>query len=196
MWMDSILHRKDRLIITAVEILDELGIQGLSTREIAKREGVSEATLFRHYKNKNELLNAVLDYYSLYDADIYQTSKLRGLMPIDAITFLISSSVEYYENYPAITSIMQLLDVLRYDPDLKEKVNSIYKNHNNAIKQLILEAQNCKQLKPVDPESLSDIINGLCREICLKWRLEGRSFSLKERTLYSLKETLDAFRVS
>jgi AcrR family transcriptional regulator len=191
--MGNVLHRKDRLIITAIEILDELGIQGLSTREIAKREGVSEATLFRHYKNKNELLIAVLGFFSKYDTDIFQTAKLRGLGPKEAIIFLVGSTVEYYENYPAITSIMQILDVLQYEPDLKEKVNSIFKSHNEAIKQLIDEARRCNEIIPVDADDLSNIITGLCREICLKWRLEGRNFSLKERTLSALKTLLEAF---
>ncbi|MDD4730008.1 MAG: NAD(+)--rifampin ADP-ribosyltransferase [Dysgonamonadaceae bacterium] len=59
------LHRKERLIRTAIEIVDEIGIQGLTTKEIAKRQDVSEATLFRHFASKNELLKAVLDYCAL-----------------------------------------------------------------------------------------------------------------------------------
>jgi AcrR family transcriptional regulator len=75
------LHRKDRLILTTIDIIDELGIQSLSTREIAKREGVSEATLFRHFKSKNDLLAAVLEYYSKFDDDIYQTTGINKLKP-------------------------------------------------------------------------------------------------------------------
>ena len=76
---DNILHRKILLIITTIDIIDELGIQGLSTREIAKRQGVSEATIFRHYKNKNELLLAVLDYFSQFDEDIFQSTRIKRI---------------------------------------------------------------------------------------------------------------------
>ena len=106
---ESILHRKERLIITAIEVIDELGIQGLSTREIARRQDVSEATLFRHYKNKNELLLGVLDHFSKFDNEILQSAKLKNLSAEEAIVYFITSTVEYYENYPAITSIMQIL---------------------------------------------------------------------------------------
>lgn len=190
--MDYILHRKDRLIISTIDLIEELGIQGLSTREIAKREGVSEATLFRHYKNKNDLLAAVLDYFSQFDSDLYQTAKLKNLKPKEAILFLISSTAEYYENYPAITSIMQILDVLRYEPDLTDKVNSIINRHNEYILQFVLEAQSSKELISADPESISFMISGLFHELCLAWRLSGRNFSLKEKTMSALIILLDS----
>lgn len=190
----NILHRKERLVITAIEIIDELGIQGLSTREIAKRQGVSEATLFRHFKNKNELLMAVLDHFSKFDDDIFQSTKLKKLSSKEAITYFIGSSVEYYENYPAVTSIMQVFDVLKYDPELTEKVKDILISRTNFIKQFIEAAQIAGDIRSdVDSENLSDMISGFCREICLKWRFDSQKFSLRERTLSTLKMVLNAF---
>lgn len=190
----DILHRKERLIITTIEIIDELGIQGLSTREIARRQGISEATLFRHFKSKNELLATVLEYFSKFDTDIFQSARLKELSYKEAITYVINSHVEYYENYPAMTSIMQVFDVLRYEPELADKVKNILNNRTGFIKQLIEDAQMAGQIRPdADSENLSDIISGFCRELCLKWRLDGRKFSLRERTLSTLGMVLDAF---
>ncbi|HVI40277.1 MAG TPA: TetR/AcrR family transcriptional regulator [Anaerovoracaceae bacterium] len=190
----DLLHRKERLIIATIEIIDELGIQGLSTREIAKRQGVSEATLFRHFKSKNELLIAVLEYFSKFDTDIFQSAKLKALTPKEAITYVITSYTEYYENYPAITSIMQVFDVLRNEPELTEKVKIILSNRTNYIKQLIEEAQKAGEISPdIDSENLSDLIWGFCREISLKWRMDGQNFSLRTRTLSTLEMVLNVF---
>ncbi|MGI6084226.1 MAG: TetR/AcrR family transcriptional regulator [Acetivibrionales bacterium] len=192
---DCILHRKERLIITAIEVLDELGIQGLSTREIAKRQGVSEATLFRHYKSKNELLLGMLDHYSKFDNDILQSAKLKKLSSKESIIFLIASTMEYYENYPAVTSIMQIFDVLRYDSALRDKVNMILTNQSNMIKDLIEGAQKEGDIcAEADSADLATAILGFCREICLKWRLSGQIFSLRKETLSILDMTLKAFR--
>ncbi len=191
---NNMLHRKERLIITAIEIIDELGIQRLSTREIARRQDVSEATLFRHFKNKNDLLIAVLDHFSKFDDDIFQSTKFKKLDPKEAIIYFINSNIEYYENYPAVTSIMHIFDVLRYDPELTDKIKSILSNHASYIKQLIEAAQTAGQICPdVDSENLSIIISGFCRELCLKWRLDNRRFSLRERTQATLEMTLTAF---
>lgn len=191
---NNILHRKERLIITTIEIIDELGIQKLSTREIARRQGISEATLFRHFKSKNELLFTVLDFYSQFDEDIFQSTKFRDMDAKDKLLFFINSYAEYYENYPAITSIMQILDVLRYEPELAEKVINIQNNRMEFLIQLIEEAKNVKEINP-DAESgqIADIILGICREVCLRWRITGRKFSLKSQIMSTLDLALKAF---
>lgn len=190
---DYILHRKERLIITTIDLIDELGIQGLSTREIARREGVSEATLFRHFKNKNELLLAVLEYYTKFDADLLESARLKNLKPRDSMVYLVRSYAEYYESYPAITSVMQLLDVLRYEGALAEKIKSIKKVRMESFKQIIDNAQKTGEMRPgFDSESMALVINGMIREFCLKWRIEGHTFSLRDKILLTLGMILDA----
>ena len=193
----DIIHRKDRFIITSIEIIDELGIQGLSTREISRRQGVAEATLFKHYKSKNKLIIAVLEYFSQFDADIFQSTKLKEktLTPVEAITYMITVYAEYYENYPAITSIMHIFDVLKNEPELMEKVKEIFNTRTSFMKQLVEDAQkDGKIVSDIDSENFSDLIWGSCREISLKWRIGGQEFPLKDRMLSALKMLLDAFQ--
>ncbi len=191
--MKSILHRKDKLIITTLDVIDEIGIMNLSTREIAAREGVSEATLFRHYKNKNDLLMSVLEYFTQFDNDLYQTTLLKNLSPLDSIKFLINTLAEFYENYPAITVLTQLTDTLRYEPELEDKVRSIISLRSQFLEKMIEEAKKRNEIKnDIDTENIADIISGAFREICLKWRL-NRDFSLKERITSSLDAILISF---
>lgn len=185
---DTILHRKDRLIITAIEIIDELGIQGLSTREISKRQGVSEATLFRHFRSKNELLLSVLEYYSKFDNEIYESAKLKNISPTEAIRYYISEAAEYYENYPEITAIMHLIDVLKYEPELSEKVTNIFNNKIYILEMLVNDAQKNGEIRnDISSNSVAFIISGFFRETCLDWRQTNRDYSLKERTLKMLE---------
>ncbi|HWT75053.1 MAG TPA: TetR/AcrR family transcriptional regulator [Mobilitalea sp.] len=193
----NLLHRKERLILTTIDIIDELGIQKLTTREIAKRQGVSEATIFRHFENKNELLLAVLDYFTQFDADMLQTTKLRNFKPLEALQYLITSYAEYYENYPAITSILQLFDVLRYEPDLSEKVIKIQTDRTAMFSHLVKEAMNAGEIsKEVDCDTMAVMILGLFRELCFNWKISNCSFSLKERSQVALKMLLDAFHTN
>ncbi len=189
----NILHRKEQLTLTAIEIIDELGIQKLTTREIAKRQDISEATLFRHFKNKNELLVSVLDYFVQYDADIFQSTKLHNLDPTQALVYLITAYAEYYENYPAITSILQIFDVLRYEADLTDIMKNIQETRTAVIQQLIEEAKQAGELRDeVDSQVVAVMISGFFRETCFNWRISDYSFSLRERLLSTLELLLRA----
>lgn len=189
-----VLPRKELLIITAIEIMDELGLQNLSIREIAKRQGITDAALFRHFKNKNELLLDILDSYSKYDNDILESIQMKKLSPKEAICYFVTSHVTLYENDPAMTAIMQALDVLRYEPNLEEKVKTILDSRIDTIRQLIEDMKQQGAFRSdTDSEGLSVTISGLCREMCLKWRLSGRSFSLSQQTISTLNMILNAF---
>jgi AcrR family transcriptional regulator len=57
----SVDETRRRLLDAAGRTFSRDGIQGATTREIAKEAGVNEVTLFRHFKSKEQLLGAVIE---------------------------------------------------------------------------------------------------------------------------------------
>jgi AcrR family transcriptional regulator len=57
----SVDQTRKRLIDAAALVLSRRGIQGATTREIAQAAEVNEVTLFRHFKNKEHLISAVME---------------------------------------------------------------------------------------------------------------------------------------
>jgi AcrR family transcriptional regulator len=53
-----------RILAATREIYANQGSRGTTTREVAVRAGVNEATLFRHFGTKQQLLSEMLDFYS------------------------------------------------------------------------------------------------------------------------------------
>src|SRR5271156_951372 len=51
---------KQRILEAAILIFARDGVSGATTREIARVAKVNEVTLFRHFKNKEELLRQVI----------------------------------------------------------------------------------------------------------------------------------------
>jgi len=190
----SLLHRRESIIISTIEVLNEVGLQNLSIKLIAKREGVSEGTLFRHFKSKTEIMIAVIDHFSQFDNAIIETSMKRELSPIENIRHFVCSYAEYYENYPAITALIQAYDSLMRDPELSDKIKLIINKRSNFIIETVKEGQKNGIIKSdISSELLEDLITGGSREICLKWRKAEFNFSIKDRTLEMLEMLLNAF---
>ncbi|AGX43297.1 TetR/AcrR family transcriptional regulator [Clostridium saccharobutylicum] len=190
----SLLHRKERIIISTIEVINEVGLQNLSTKLIAAREGVSEGTLFRHYKNKAEIMSAVIDHFSQFDNAIIETTMVRELSPIETIRHFVCSYAEYYENYPAITALVQATDSLMCDHELSAKVKIIIDKRSDFLRRAIQDGQNGGTIKSnISSELLEDLITGGSREICLKWRIAKFKFSIRDKTSEMLDILLDAF---
>ncbi|PWV37326.1 TetR family transcriptional regulator, partial [Achromobacter xylosoxidans] len=53
--------QRDAVIASALELLNEVGVDGLTTRRLAERLGVQQPALYWHFKNKQALLDALAD---------------------------------------------------------------------------------------------------------------------------------------
>lgn len=54
-------ERRQQICKIAMRLFSERGFGGTTTKEIANAAGVSEATVFKHFSNKDELYSAILD---------------------------------------------------------------------------------------------------------------------------------------
>lgn len=52
---------RDKIVRAALALLDEAGIDGVTTRKLADRLGVKSASLYWHFKNKRDLLDAMAE---------------------------------------------------------------------------------------------------------------------------------------
>jgi AcrR family transcriptional regulator len=78
-----------RIIAAAKAIYERNGTRGTTTREVAERAGVNEATLFRHFGNKQALLQAMREEacpFSLFDSVM---AKLDGDLRDDLRTIAV-----------------------------------------------------------------------------------------------------------
>lgn len=57
---EKMTDKQKRIAAAALDIFSEKGYAAASTNEIAKKAGVAEGTIFRHYKTKKDLLFSIL----------------------------------------------------------------------------------------------------------------------------------------
>ena len=59
--------RRKQILLVAMRLFSQRGFRGTTTKEIAQAAGVSEAMVFRHFANKEELYSAILDHKACAD---------------------------------------------------------------------------------------------------------------------------------
>jgi AcrR family transcriptional regulator len=59
--------RRRQILGVAMSLFSKRGFRGTTTKEIAQAAGVSEAMVFRHFANKEELYSAIIDHKACAD---------------------------------------------------------------------------------------------------------------------------------
>ena len=186
------LSRKESIIITAIQIIDELGIEGLSTREIARREGMAESTLYGQFKSKQEIVLAIIGQYSVYDISLINTIRNSDINSKDSIIFFIKSIAEYYENYPDIANIINPFELLKNNEIVFQKAKEVFDVRTSFVKELIESGQRSGLFRiGYNSDDLADTIIGLTRYITLKWRIQKYNFLLSGRIMSALESLLE-----
>ena len=57
----NLSKRQSEIINTAVRLIGEGGIQALTIKKLSSEIGVAESALYRHFKNRTEILETLLD---------------------------------------------------------------------------------------------------------------------------------------
>ncbi|ACL69295.1 TetR/AcrR family transcriptional regulator [Halothermothrix orenii] len=106
---------KKKILKSAIELVADKGYASTSTREIAKNAGVSEATIFKYYKNKDQLLKKIVsktinDFfkYSLNKSlpEVFEANKNKSIDYL--LQELLTERFQFFkENSKAIQVIFQ-----------------------------------------------------------------------------------------
>jgi AcrR family transcriptional regulator len=157
---DGHLTEKQRRIIkAAIETFAEKGFSASSTNEIARKAGVAEGTIFRHYKTKKELLIAIVAPVMSRLVAPFVIKDLNKVLDEDHETFeafvraMLNNRRKFVErNLPIIKILIQEIP---FHPELKE----LFKKHVAAeplqkIKGIIIRFQKQGQIVDLPPYSV------------------------------------------
>lgn len=182
--MEENFSRKDSITRTAIEIIDEMGIQGLSIRELAKRQGVTEPAIYRHFESKRAIILSVLEFFSESGNRIMKYIENKNLDARDAILFFIKSHAELFEEYPAVSSVVFSEEIFRDDPVVAAYMKEIFDTRSRFIMSLVDKGQREGKIsKCFSSEDFADVILGVKRRITLKWRMNSYNFPLAEKVV-------------
>lgn len=152
-------NTKYKLFKSAIELFAQQGFSKTSTRQIAQRARVSEASLFKYFTNKRGVLTAILkpmaqhifpDVIREFSQTILQahTVNLREL-----ITLIVHNRIDFFQKNPELTKIY--LNELSTSPTLRQKLLQSFPKE--AMQDFNTEINYLKQQQTIVPWKNSEI---------------------------------------
>lgn len=189
----DLTNRQIEIIQAATKLIGEGGVQSLTTKTLAKEMGFSEPALYRHFKDKNEILLSVLRFYmgelKKGISDI-SDDKISGL---DKIKAIVDFQFGHFTKHPAIIMVIFAETSFQYDAALSNQVSEIMQQKSKSLELIIKSGQEEGGIRnDISPQQLATIVMGSMRITILKWRLSNFKFDLiaEGRTLWSTIELL------
>ncbi|MEV7015999.1 TetR/AcrR family transcriptional regulator [Streptomyces sp. NPDC093991] len=90
-------ERRERITLAVLELVDELGHEGVTTSLVAARSDSSEPTVLYHFPTKEHLLVAALDHSDDLELDLATAGDGELTLDLDALRAVADAAVSAHE---------------------------------------------------------------------------------------------------
>lgn len=149
------------------------------TSALADRVGVSEATLFKHFDSKDEILSAALQQ---------QAEELRGRIEgyrpegstWDRVVGLAREVLEYLEETEGGPLVILLGHAARIHPQMRDEVEQTGELCRSRLVEFLAADGGAEQGRA---EVLADLVVATVQSTCLRWSVRGHEGSFTGRAI-------------
>lgn len=163
-------------------LLEKKEFSAITTAEIAKNAGVTEALIYKYFKDKRDLLHQVLsEYLEQYGVQVEQD--LRGIKgALNKLRKLIWSHINVYATNRVFARIL-LVEVRNHPDYYKSETYELVTIYSNTVLSIIEEGiREGKIRDDLSPKLIRHGILGSIEQVCLSSIIFGRDISPDELT--------------
>lgn len=178
--MELTARQKD-ILKAAIAIIANQGYEKLTTKNLATKIGVTEAALYRHFKNKRELVTMILGYFERISNDVLQEIRDGAYSPLESIRHFVEDRYILFSKYPDLAKVIFSEELFKNDPTFKGQSQCIIHKHKQALENYIIQAQQEGKIRTdLSAKQLFRIIVGSMRFTVTQWNLSDGAFDLKQ----------------
>ena len=177
--MPEMSDRQKEIVAAAILLISKGGIQALTTKNLAAKLKLSEPALYRHFKNKRDILLAILKFFQGNQRVMYARISAVGGPPLRILESMIGEVFRGFAAKPALATVIFAEGMFQNDRRLSGLLYSIMDERRDQFAALIGEGQARDEArKDIDKEQLASLAMGSMRLLVTRWRLSGFAFDL------------------
>ena len=181
--------RQEQIKKAVLEIIADEGLHNISTRNLAKKIGLTEGAIFRHFQTKRDIIKGIMD-----DVENDLIGSLRNIVlkadkAEDKLFNYLCRNVKYLKENRGITILLFTEATHLGDKQLKEKLNQILTEQKQFIIKIVKEgiAEGVWD-KNINAEDVAVIYMGIPITLNIELVLNNKNMNLDNfcKRMYSL----------
>lgn len=163
--------RKEQTVKAALDIIGAKGVQGLTTAQIAKTVGISEANLYRHFKNKDAILLAVIDSIDNTLTGNMETVRKEDITSLKKMGRIFNLHLSYINDNKGIPRVVFSSEIL-FTKEIRKKLSSFVDRYLEMLAEVLEEgAKDGSIRKGINSRAMASLFIGMIQLNALRWLL-------------------------
>src|SRR5712691_9621183 len=154
------------ILEAALRLFNQSGTAEVSTNHIAAEAGISPGNLYYHYRNKEEIIRALMEE-ELEDYDALWRLPQGRRLRLEDLQTLVSTSFEVQWRYRFFGR--EVVALIRHDPALGQRCRENYQRRMQQQKVFVQHLIDAEVLRPLETEAELDEVLAACWIITENW---------------------------
>jgi len=131
--------RQEQIKQAVLDIIYTDGLKNLSTRNLAKKIGMSEGSIFRHFPTKQDIILSIMKDVQEEFIDSLRGIANSDLEPEQRLNDFMCKTVRYLTENKGITMLLFSEASHNNDANLKTNLRQIFNNQKMLVSKIVLD---------------------------------------------------------
>jgi len=171
--------RQEQIVLAALSLIAVQGLKGLSIVKIARRVGIVPSAIYRHFKNKDEVLDATIAYIQKRLLDNITSVCQETSETWERLKQLLMLHIKLIRENQGIPRIIFSEDFYNGHPKRKDKIYGIIKGYLERISEIISQGKQKGQMhQDINPATASLMFLGIIQPAAILWHMSDGEFDV------------------
>ncbi|HEX7484734.1 MAG TPA: TetR/AcrR family transcriptional regulator [Vicinamibacterales bacterium] len=188
------LVRQEQIIQAALSLIGSHGLRRLSVASLARRIGLVPSALYRHFKGKDDVIEAVLQHIRDSLQENVRSARAETTDPLECLRRLLMRHLAMVRDNAALPRIVFSEDVYAGRPARRARMFAGIRTYLDDVAAIVQQGQADGQIRPdVDPQTVATLFLGLIQPGAILWHMSDGAFDVTrhaERGWRLLSDTL------
>ena len=173
--------RREQIAEAALSLVASQGLRRLSVAAVARRVGLVPSGIYRHFKNKDEILDAVLDRVEQRLLANVKASCDTHADALDCLKDVLTRHIRFLREGKVISVPRMIFsdDVHGDNPQRKRRVLGILNQYAGLVAEIVRRGQSQGRIRPeLDAQTVAMMLFGIIVPAGILWHLTEGGFDV------------------
>jgi AcrR family transcriptional regulator len=188
--------RQAQIAEAALNLVARHGMKGLSVAGVARHVGLVPSAIYRHFRSKDQILDAILDLLRDKLQGNVKAARKRAPAPLERLRWLLVLHVRLIREYQAIPRILFSEEVYGGNHARKTKLHRVFTSYLDEVAAIVRQGQKERLIRPeLHPGTVALMFIGLFQPSAVLWHLSEGTFDVTKHAERAWKLFSEAIRV-
>ena len=188
-------QRKEQIARAALGLISRGGMRALSMAAVARQLGLVPSAIYRHFRNKQEMLDAVFESIHAALRHNVELACASSPEPLERLQFLLRNNLAMVRDFGAIPRVILSEGVWGSQSDRKNKVYGIIRGYLEAVEAIVRDGQQQGRIKEnIDSHTIAVMFWGLLPPAGILWFVSDGRFDVTRHVEQAWKMFSESIR--